>query len=323
MSVACIHQTQVTQSPGPTVWDRQIRNAQDAGDGDYALRTLRERVAADPDNIPVRLELAKAYQQRGYPDVSLEMCRLTVARFPQSAEAQLALVRALHDMQRRDEAVAGLETFLKAHPQSSPEYASWLGILRDEAGQWAEAEAAHRQAVAAAPTADSLHNNLGYNLLLQKKYEAAAEEFHQALKLNSHSDLARNNLGLALANLGQTDQALVNWQAASDPATAHNNLAAFFIEQGKYPEARQQLQIALSYNNSHSAALQNLELVSRLDGQAATLTLQPEESVSLWKRFVSRLVWIMGGGPQLPPADTAKPAVTAKPAPVPPPGEKP
>ena len=314
-SVACVHQTQVLQSPTPTVWDRQIRNARDAGDGDYALRTLREKVAADPDNIPVRLELAKAYQERGYPDIGLEMCRLAAARFPGSGEVQLALVRALHDMHRRDEAVAGLEAFLKAHPQTAPEYVSWLGILRDEAGLWAEAEAAHRQALQAAPGADSLHNNLGYNLLLQKKYESAAEEFRQALKLNPHSDLARNNLGVALANLDQTEQALANWQAASDAATAHNNLAAVLIEKGKYPEARQQLQIALSYNESHSAALTNLELVSRLDGQPATMTLKPE--VSVWKRLVSRLVWMMGGGSQDPRTDTARLA------PAPPPGEEP
>jgi Flp pilus assembly protein TadD len=315
LSAGCVRQTQVAQAPAPTVWDRQIRNARDAGDGDYAWNSLREKVAADPENIPVRLELANAYQQRGYPEVALEMCRLTAARFPESGEAQLALVRALHDMHRREEAVAGLEAFLKAHPQAAPEYASWLGILRDEAGQWAEAESAHRHALQAAPAADSLHNNLGYNLLLQKNYHPPAEEFRQALKLNPHSDVARNNLGVALANLDQTDQALANWQTASDPATAHNNLAAVFIEKGKYPEARQQLQIALGYNNAHSAALQNLELVSRLDRQPATLTVKPE--TSLWKRVVSRFVWIMGGGPEAPRTDTAKPASVA------PPGEEP
>jgi Flp pilus assembly protein TadD len=315
ISAACVRQTQVAQVSVPTVWDRQIRNARDAGDGDYELRTLREKVAADPENILVRLELAAAYRQRGYPEIGLEICRLAVTRFPESGEAQLGLVRALHSMGRRDEAAAGLEAFVKAHPQAASEYASWLGILRDEAGQLAEAEQAHRQALQTAPSADSLHNNLGYNLLLQKKYQPAADEFREALKLNPHSDVARNNLGVALANLDQTEQALSQWQAASDAATAHNNLAAVYIEKEKYPEARQQLQIALSYNKAHPAALKNLELVSRLDGQPATLVLKPE--ASLWKRFVSGLVRIMGGGPQNSRTDTAKPAS------VPPPGEKP
>src|SRR5207237_2168891 len=56
----------------PTVWERQVKNAVDAGDGDYQLRVLRDKVAAEPENISARLDLAKAYQERGFPDVALE-----------------------------------------------------------------------------------------------------------------------------------------------------------------------------------------------------------------------------------------------------------
>jgi Flp pilus assembly protein TadD len=284
---SCVQHTQVAKSspaPAPqTIWDRQIHNAIDAGDGDYQLRVLREKLAADPNNIPIRLELAKAYSDRGYPDVALEICRLAAARFPESGAAQLALVRALRDMNRRSEAVDGLVAFLKAHPRTGPEYFSWLGILRDESGLWPLGEPAHRKALELAPSLDYLHNNLGYNLLMQKKYAEAAGEFREALKLNPHSPVARNNLGLALANLDQTDQAVANWQSASDPATAHNNLAAVLMEKGNYPNARKELEIALGYNNAYPAALKNLELVSRLDGHPATLALKPAES--RWRRW--------------------------------------
>ena len=95
--------------------------------------------------------------------------------------------------------------------------------------------------------------------------------------------MARNNLGLALANLGETDQAVANWQPASDPATAHNNLAAVLMEKGNYPNARKELEIALSYNSAYPAALKNLELVSRLDGHPATRAVKPAES--RWRRL--------------------------------------
>jgi Flp pilus assembly protein TadD len=215
--------------------------------------------------------------------VALEICRLAAARFPESGEAQLALVRALRDMDRRTEAIDGLTAFLKTHPQTGPEYFSWLGILRDESGLWPLGEPAHRKALELAPSLDYLHNNLGYNLLMQKKYAEAAGEFREALKLNRSSPVARNNLGLALANLDQTDQAVANWQFASDPATAHNNLAAVLMEKGNYPSARKELEIALSYNNAYPAALKNLELVSRLDGHPATMAVKPAES--RWRRW--------------------------------------
>jgi Flp pilus assembly protein TadD len=288
---SCVEQTQVAKAPGPggtppapqSVWDRQIHNAIDAGDGDYQLRVLREKLAADPDNIPIRLEMAKAYAERGYPDVALEICRLAAARFPESGEAQLALVRALRDMNRRAEAIDGLTAFLKAHPQTGPEYYSWLGILRDESGLWPLGEPAHRKALELEGSRDYLHNNLGYNLLMQKKYAEAAGEFREALKLNSHSAVARNNLGLALANLGETEQAVAEWQSASDAATAHNNLAAVFMEKGNYANARKELEIALSYNKTYPAALKNLELVSRLDGHPATMAVKPAET--RWQRW--------------------------------------
>jgi Flp pilus assembly protein TadD len=287
LGASCVHERREARAtsapaPQPSVWDRQIHNASDAGDGDYQLQALRARTAAEPDNIAARLELAAAYRERGYPDVALEICRLAAERFPASGEVELALVRALRDSNRRPEAIAGLEAFLRAHPQKLASFRNWDGILHDETGDYASAEAAYRQAIELAPADDSLHNNLGYNLLQQKKLDAAAGEFREALRLNPASRVARNNLGLALASVS-TAQAIANWQAASDPATAHNNLAAVWIEKGNYAEARQELEIALGYDRNHAAALRNLELVSRLDGNPAAVPASASET--RWQRW--------------------------------------
>jgi Flp pilus assembly protein TadD len=289
-AASCVHERReakapvapATPAPTTNAWDRQIRNAVDAGDGDYQLKALRTKVAAEPDNIPARLDLAKAYRDRGYPDVALEICRLAAERFPQSADVELALVRALRDMNRRPEAIVSLEAFLGAHPQKTASFYSWDGILHDETGGFTAGEPAHRRAIELAPADDSLHNNLGYNLLQQNKLEESAREFREALRLNPSSQTARNNLGLALANVNAA-QAIANWQSASDPATAHNNLAAVWIEKGNYAEARKELNIALGYNKTHAAALNNLELVSRLDGNPAAIPANASET--RWQRW--------------------------------------
>src|ERR1019366_5894547 len=121
---SCVQHTQVAKAPPApqSVWDRQIHNAIDAGDGDYQLRVLRQKLAADPDDVPIRLELAKAYLDRGYPDVALEISRLAAARFPESGEAQLALVSALRDVNHRAEAIDGLVVFLQAPPPTGPQW---------------------------------------------------------------------------------------------------------------------------------------------------------------------------------------------------------
>jgi Flp pilus assembly protein TadD len=299
LSVSCVSQTRIAGTPAAparapqSAFERQIQNARDAGDGDYQLRALREEVAAFPDDVAVRLQLVNAYRERGYPDIALEMCRLAAARFPQSGDVQLALARTLRDLNHRTEAISGLEAFLQAHPQSPPEYFSWLGILQDESGRWAAGEPAHRRAIELAPAQDYLHNNLGYNLLMQKKGAEAAAEFREALRLNPASQLARNNLGTALAGQNDNREALANWQSSSDPATAHNNLAAVLIEKGNYAEARKELVLALGYNSLHPAALKNMELVSRLDGNAATLPVK--QDTTRWGRWKAGFVRLFVG----------------------------
>jgi len=290
-------------------FQRHVINAVDAGDGDYLIRSLRERMAADPENLQIRLELARRYRQSGFPEIALEHYRLAAARFPEAAQVQLEMAKCLRGMNLRAQAAKGLEEFLRDHPQSAAEFASWLGILRDELGQWREGEAAHRAAVGLAPNLDSLHNNLGYNLLQQGRTQEAQEEFGRALALRPDSAVARNNLGLALA--AQREQALRQLRAASDPATAHNNLACGLIEQGRYVEAREELEKALRYSRNHPAALSNLGLLSDLEGKAAVVPAAHQRP-GLWRRLLSGL-WKTVAGAQEGPRKAAENTASADP----------
>lgn len=260
--------------------DRQVANAVDAGEGDYVVRELRTKMAADPGNLAVRLDLIQHYNQVGYPEVALEHSRLAVERFPESAEVQLLLARSLRGMKMPAEAASGLAKFLENHPQTSPEYDSWLGILWDEMGNWAQGERFHRSALGLGDL-DYLHNNLGYSLLMQDKRSEAAFEFRQALKLKPASEVARNNLGLALAE--KPSEAVLHWQSISDPATAHSNMAAILIEEGRYADARQEIDLALGYNRTHTAALNNLRVVSELDGKPAVIPMK--QAQTRWDRI--------------------------------------
>ena len=276
LSVSCAarnNSAQVKLPPPQPAMERQIQNAMDLGDGDYEVRILRQKMAEQPDNLEVRLALARRYEMLGSPELALEHYRLAAARWTDSAEVHLLLGKALRRAGARGEAEHVLREFLRSHPQSSPDFASLLGIVLDEQKQWTDGERSHREALALNPKSDSLHNNLGYNLLMQGKNAEATAEFQEALKINPQSVVARNNLGMALAN--KPDQAAVNWPTVGDPATAHNNRAAMLIQQGRFAEARKELDLALGYNRNYSAALNNLRLVSELDGKPAVIAAKP------------------------------------------------
>src|SRR5262249_28329247 len=148
-----------------------------------------------------------------------------------------------------------------AKERSSANVWNDLGLLHDAVADLASGEKAFREAVALTPGADRFHNNLGYNLLLQKKIDPAVAEFRKALDLNPAAAVTRNNLGVALARLGDYDGALQQFESAADPATAHNNLAVVLFEAGLYEQSRDELAKALSFRHSFGPALANFKLV--------------------------------------------------------------
>lgn len=194
------------------------------------------------------------------------------------------LAIALRSLGLTQEAVAHLERNA-GRSETTAETFAWLGILQDDLGRHAEAEQMHRRALAMSPQAAYLHNNLGHNLMLQRRLEEAAEEFRRALRADPSSAIAKNNLGIALS--AQPEEAVLQWKSVNDAATAHSNMAAIFIEQGNYAEARREISRALGYQRDHRAALANLKLVSEKDGGPAEVTFEPQRSG--WRRFVSIL----------------------------------
>ena len=307
LASGCTRQVQSTSHPlnvrpaassGVTsTMKRQIQNAVDAGDGDVIARSLRQQLEKNPGNLETRLELAAHYKKAGSPELAIEHYRLAAERFPDSQKVTLLLAEAMtNDGQTRD-ALQLLERFAEKKAPESSEIPSWIGILRDELGELKSAESAHRSALSFAAYSALLHNNLGYNLLLQGRHEDAAKEFGEALKISPRYELARNNLGVALASRpqGQPNEAVMQWQSVSDPATAHNNLAAVLIEQGKYSEARGELDAALRNRQGYPPALRNLALVAELDGRAATMPRRKDPAVSNWKRLARGVRWVFVG----------------------------
>jgi Tfp pilus assembly protein PilF len=277
--------------------ERQAINAVNAWDGDYEVKVLQAKLDANPRDLNTRLRLAGRYRELGFPEVAIEHGRLACERAPDSDEAHIALARMLRELGRQAEGAKVLADY-SAQREPSVSVLAWLGLISDEAGEWKAGEAAHRKALALAPNREDLHNNLGYCLLRQNKKKEAAEEFRAALRINFGSVVATNNLVSAIAE-GSRKEAVERLQSFTDPASAHNNVAAVLIEDGHYAEARKEIDIALSYNSQHSAALSNLALVSQMDGQPATVKAPvPAAPVNegRWGRAVQAWHHLWGSG---------------------------
>jgi len=125
---------------------------------------------------------------------------------------------------------------------------------------------------------------------MQYLNDAAIAEFRSALRLRKDLTIARNNLGIALADTPK--EAILHWQAISGPAAAHNNMAALLIERGQYQEARKELATALGYDQHNAQAIYNLALVSERDGKPAVISTRTPASTVVKTRqgnYLTRL----------------------------------
>ena len=288
---SCARQAQtasrhISQPAVAVVMQHHVQNAMDAGDGDLELRLLRQRLAENANDLDARILLARRYAQRGVSELALEHYRFAADRFPDSIVVALELAKTFRSLGRPRQALDSVKLWLNQHPEGSWELFSFEGILEDESGQLRDAETSHRSALSLQQGRSALHNNLGYNLMLQGRAAEAVREFRRALELDPSSSIAHNNLGAALVSQTDSDAALAEWRRSADAAVGHNNLAATLIEQGRYAEARAELEAALKLRRNFPAALANLRLVAASDGKP--VTVQPVAPFNGGKRSLSQ-----------------------------------
>jgi Flp pilus assembly protein TadD len=300
--LACQHagSTAVAKAPAmpspPPLMKRQILNAIDAGDGDVAVRDLRRQILEEPDRLDLRTQLVDHFAKLGETELVVEHLRLLAERFPANEELHLRLARSLRANGSRDEALRILRNLTARQSIDSPAIWSLTGILLDELDRPMEGEAEHRRALELARRdVDIYENNLGFNLLAQGRRDEAVTLFESALSRRPRSEVARNNLGAALAarKYGEIDTQtiLTHWMSVTDPASAHNNLAAVLIEQERYGEARAELEQSIKLRFDLPAAWKNLQLLSELDGQAVTIARPRPAPGATVKSAGWRKVW--------------------------------
>lgn len=116
-----------------------------------------------------------------------------------------------------------------------------LGYLARERGDLDEAASRYSTALERAPTDPHLHNNLGETRRSQGRLDEAAALFRRALELAPDAAPIAANLGSVLLSLNRPDQALPVLQqaAAHDPTliSAYSDMAVCLCSMNRYPDA--------------------------------------------------------------------------------------
>ena len=182
----------------------------------------------------------------------------------ETARVCLATADALFAKGQDREAAALYEKARQADPHQK-QVCRRLAVLYDRLGDFPAAEAEYRKALALYPRSADVRNDLGYSYYCRGDWAGAEKYLREALALDARHPRAAINLGLALAQQGNTDAALRAFSRAVSPAQAQANLAFVLTAQGKREEARAAYRQALQLDPGLALAR---DALAKLDGTA-------------------------------------------------------
>ncbi|MFN3953661.1 MAG: tetratricopeptide repeat protein [Pararhodobacter sp.] len=199
---------------------------------------------------------AQTLEALGDLDGAIAVLERLVAQNPQSVVATQVLGDFLRRDGRHDQAIAAYDRSFELMEQSglAGDWRAYFSraVSHERLGQWPEAEADFRSALAIEPDQPTVLNYLGYSLVeRQEKLEEALEMIERAVAGEPDSGYIVDSLAWALYRLGRYDEALPHMERAvellpTDPIL-NDHLGDVYWAVGRQREAQFQWRRALSY----------------------------------------------------------------------------
>ncbi|MEO9651038.1 MAG: tetratricopeptide repeat protein [Roseobacter sp.] len=224
---------------------------------DSAIAVLKEVPADDPAYHAAELGRAAALRRSGNTDAGVEVLEQLARSHGDLATVQSALGDAMRQQDRFAEAITAYDRALVIAEETGA--SSWFllyarAISNERLGNWENAEADFRAALALNPSQPQVLNYLGYSLVeKQVKLDEALEMIEQAVAASPDSGYIIDSLGWALYRLGKYDQAVPHMERAVellaiDPVV-NDHLGDVYWAVGRYREAEFQWSRALSFSD--------------------------------------------------------------------------
>lgn len=198
---------------------------------------------------------AEALRAGGKAEAAIEVLQQLTRTHGDLPIVHTSLGDALRQQERFDEAADAYDNALALF--DTPQESQWFsyyarGICHERLGQWSEAEADFRQALALNPDQPQVLNYLGYSLVEKRiKLDEALDMIERAVAARPDSGYIVDSLGWVLYRLGRFEDAVGHMERATelmpvDPVV-NDHLGDVYWSVGRKTEARFQWTRALSF----------------------------------------------------------------------------
>lgn len=241
------------------------------GNENYQLAKVHFKAAIKkcPESSDAYIGLGKADFHLGIIHEAFQAYLLSLEYDPESIDSMVWLARLSRMVGKNDLALSYLEKALLSSPDDPVVLAEWA-ITYDAAGEFGCAEPLHKKVLSLKSNQAFSYNNIGFNYLLQAKYDDAIAAFRQAMYLQPNNARIQNNMAAAYALSDNEAMALRLMEGTVGKAAAYNNLGYFYIIQGNWEKAEKALSQALELNpRFYVRAKKNLALLKRMREESA------------------------------------------------------
>jgi tetratricopeptide (TPR) repeat protein len=163
--------------------------------------------------------------------------------------------------------------------------AAYAAVAWVQVGLWQSGEVLLAHTVRVTRANSVARNNLGVALAAQGRTDDAMAQFREALEIKPDYADAHTNLGLALWRQGRLEEAAAHYRSAlqstPDAALPHSNLGLVLTEMGRVDEAIVHLSDAVRLDPELSGARVNLGNALRVSGRAQEALEQYELAVQI------------------------------------------
>jgi Flp pilus assembly protein TadD len=164
-----------------------------------------------------------------------------------------------------------------------------LVLTRQQLGHWKDSEALSRHALEVTENNWLAHLNLGSALDEKGQSDEAIREFQKALRLKPGYAQAHNNLGVAIVRKGQINEGISQYHEAirlkPDYALAHSNLGIALVRKGQSDEGIGEFQEAIRLKPDYALAHYNLGIALVRKGQSDEGIREFQEAIRLKPDF--------------------------------------
>ena len=166
----------------------------------------RDALVLEEDHVLAHIQLGEIFIALGWPRAGLDSFRTAIDLAPRDTLAQVRVVRGLCEVGELDEAEETCLTFIAADQDHA---GLWLALGRvfEAQGKRRDAFTTYGQVLTLNPESSEAWARQGKLFCEFGQYEAAAQSCRRALELNDDDALAHAYLAIALAHVGDSDEA--------------------------------------------------------------------------------------------------------------------